>query len=74
MKNFPECPPVEAHTLPDIYLTDQDDQNLYHAVHIFQQPTFCIYKHIMDILPSQSTEAKFNHFNGCLVFSGMDVP
>lgn len=31
-------------------------------------------QHIMDILRSQSIETKFNHFNGCLVFNGMDMP
>lgn len=73
MKNFPKFPNTGAH-LPDSYLCTDYYENLYYAVHIFQQPTVCIRKCIMDILQSQSIEAKFNHYNGCLVFNGVEVP
>lgn len=41
---------------------------------IFFSNLLSVFKNISWTFSQMSMEAKFNHFNGCLVFNGMDVP
>lgn len=65
-----------AHAYPSRHLSEQTQIiRIFIMLLIFLSNLLSVFKqHIMDILPSHSIETKLNHFNGCLVFNGMDVP